>query len=98
MPENHELEALDHLVNSDGWRLFREMVSKDWGPQGHRFIEGVTNAARGTDSDAVGILRQIIASQREINYVLEMPANRVKLLKQAEQRHDLVGQSRRGSL
>src|SRR6185295_15633248 len=37
--ENQELEALDQLVTSDGWRLFREMVSKDWGPQGSRFIE-----------------------------------------------------------
>ena len=96
--ENQELEALDQLVNSDGWRLFREMVGKDWGPQGHRFIDGVTNAARGTDSDAVGVLRQIIASQREINYVLEMPAQRLKLLRQARLQAVPGGQSRRGNL
>lgn len=98
MAENSELEALDQLVNSEGWHVFREMVSKDWGPQGARFVEGVTNAARGTDADAVGILRQILASQREIHYVLNMPLNRLKLLKQHAQTPELVGQSRRGSL
>jgi hypothetical protein len=98
MAENQELEALDQLVNSEGWRVFRAMVEKDWGPQGARFVEGVTNAAKGDDLNAMGILRQILASQREIQYVLNMPVNRLKLLKQHTQTPELVGQSRRGSL
>lgn len=98
MAENTELEALDHLIHSDGWRVFTDMVNKDWGPQGARFMESVTNAARGDDRNAVGILRQIIASQREIQYVLGMPEQRLRLLKQADAKPELVGQSRRGNL
>jgi hypothetical protein len=97
--ENPELEALDHLVHSEGWRVFREMVNKDWGPAGERYISAVNNTMRvGDEVSAVQQMRQVIVAQREISAVMQMPETRLKQLKQAEQRPELVGQSRRGSL
>ena len=96
MAENAELENLDQLVNSPGWTLFQQMVDKEWGRTGDRYIDAVTNAARGEDTAAVGILRQILAAQREIGIVMAMVPNRIKMLKL--QQPVGAGQSRRGGL
>lgn len=97
MAENPELEDLDQLVNSAGWRRFTDMVEQQWGRGGDRFIDAVTNAAKGENQHAQDHLRQIIAAQREIQAVMALVPNRVKLLKGSEQ-PQLVGASRRGGL
>ena len=96
MTENAEREDLEQLVNCPGWGRFLSMVDEQWGAAGARYRDAVTNAARGSDADAINQLRQIIAAQREIQLVMGMVEHRLKLLKQPQ----LVtaGQSRRGGL
>ena len=102
MPENQELEALDHLVSSDGWRLLSEIVQRTYGRSSDRFFDAVTQAAKSDNVHAQDHLRQIIAEQRGALDVLAIPVNRLKVLRGAPKpdgsKLELVGQSRRGNL
>ena len=95
MAENSELEDLEHLVSMAGWGRFAEMVDKQWGRSGERYTDAINNAARGDDVNALQQLRQIIVAQREIQTVLAMVQNRIKLLKTPQL---VAGHSRRGGL
>lgn len=98
---NQELEALDQLVHSEGWKIFTEVVAKEWGTEhggGSRFVKAVTDAAKHDDPNATAILRQIICAQREIHGVMAWLPNRIAVLKQSpKSSEDFVG-SRRGPL
>ncbi len=96
MSENSELEDLEQLVSMPGWGRFAGMVDEQWGGNGARYRDAITNAARADDANAVQQLRQIIAAQREIQIVMGLVGNRIKQLKGPQ----LVagGQSRRGGL
>ena len=96
MSENAELEDLDQLVNSAGWARFVDMVNEQWGRGSDRFMSAVTDAARGDNVHLQDHLRQILAAQREIQAVMQIPQNRLKLLKQPQM--VAAGQSRRGGL
>ena len=96
MSENSELEDLDQLVHMPGWGRFLSMVDHDWGRGSERFMDAVTNAARGDNVHLQDHLRQILAAQREIQQVMQLVPNRIKHLKQPEM--VAAGQSRRGGL
>jgi hypothetical protein len=96
MSENAEYEDLDQLLHSPGWGRFVDMVDKQWGRGSDRFMNAVTDAARGDNVHLQDRLRQILAAQREIQAVMQMPENRLKLLKQPQMA--IAGQSRRGGL
>ena len=96
MDDTAELDDLDHLTHSPGWARFVAMVEQQWGRTSDRFFEAVEKAAKGDNPHAQDHLRQILAAQREIAAVMQMPANRLKLLKQPQL--VTVGQSRRGTL
>lgn len=96
-----ELEALQALVDSDGWKLFASMVGKQWGDSegnGERFLQAVSNASKASDADAIAQLRQIVVAQREMQLVMRWPADRLKQLQQASQGPGQAHPSRRGSL
>lgn len=99
MAENHELEALDQLVNSDGWKLFAGMVDKQWGPSSEWFLGELDKALSHDDRSGTEHFRQVRASQREIQRLMQMVPQRIKTLKDASVRSsgDFVG-SRRGPL
>ena len=98
----NEREDLEQLLHSDGWRVFREHAAKEWGTEdggGARFLQAVRTAAAAGDADATALLRQIVAAQREIHALLAWVPERLKQLKQAETRSDVVElASRRGRL
>jgi len=96
MSENSEREDLDQLVNSAGWKRFMDMVEQDWGRGSDRFLEAVTNAAKGDNVHLQDHLRQILAAQREVMAVIQKPVTRLKQLQQPA--FVTVGQSRRGGL
>jgi len=81
--DKSELEDLDQLVNSDGWKRFSQMVQDTYGRGGERFFTAVTNAAKGDNPHAQDHLRQILAEQRGALDAVAMVPNRIKLLKQA---------------
>lgn len=96
-----ELEALQALVYSDGWKLFARMVGQQWGDSegnGERFLQAVSGASKAGDADAIAQLRQIVVAQREMQTVMQWPANRLKQLQQASQQAGPQHPSRRGSL
>lgn len=82
-----ELEDLEELLASAGWKALSEMVGKLWGASegnGERFLDAVTKASRASDADALAHLRQIIAAQREIHAIMQWPQTRLAQLKAAE--------------
>lgn len=98
-----ELEDLEQLVSSSGWKVFTAVVAKLWGTSeggGVRFLDAVTNASKAGDSDAIAHLRQIIAAQREIHSAVSWPETRIKQLKQAQGQQGPMAftGSRRGGL
>lgn len=100
MAENVELEALDQLVASEGWKILTAVVAKDWGNAeggGAFFADAVSKAVKVTGPEATDHLRQICAAQREIQRVMNWPKERIKLLKGTNGNHD-APLSRRGSL
>lgn len=99
MAENHELEALDQLVNSDGWKLFQAMVDKQWGPASSWFLGQLDDALKRDDKAGTDHFRQVRAAQREIQQVMQMVPHRISALKTVSlpPSGDFVG-SRRGPL
>jgi hypothetical protein len=96
-----ELEDLEQLIHSSGWKVFTDVVAKLWGTAeggGARFLDAVTNASKAGDSDAIAHLRQIIAAQREIHFAVNWPETRIKQLKQAQTGPLSFTGSRRGTL
>lgn len=101
-----EQEALDQLINSEGWHLFRKHVEEQWGSAeggGVRFVTQMTNIARSADDVlAMGQMRQIIAAQREIQGVDVMgwPKMRLEQIKRTAvpADSDAAPLSRRGGL
>lgn len=97
--ESREKEALDHLVSSEGWKLFTDEVARSWGASegnGERFLQAVQAASRANDPDALAQLRQIIVAQREIHAMVSFPALRLKQLQTPQP--SVTQFSRRGSL
>ena len=101
MSENPELEALDQLVNSDGWKIFTQVISREWGTSeggGAFFVDAVAKAVKAQDRDATDHLRQICAAQREVQRVLTWPHKRLADLKKGDPKTTPPVMSRRGSL
>lgn len=98
MAENHELEALDQLVNSEGWALFRGMVDKQWGPSSDWFL-GELDKALAVDGQAgTDHFRQVRAAQREIQKVMGLVPHRIAQIKASQTPSGDSAQSRRGVL
>lgn len=98
MAENTEYEDFDQLVNCKGWHRFVEMVNKDWGPAGERYVAAVNATMKiGDEIAAVQQMRQVIVAQREIGHIMQLVPNRLRQLKPETQAREFVG-SRRGSL
>ena len=102
--ENTELEDLDQLVNSAGWRRFADYIASEWGTDeggGQRFKQNAKNAADNIeDAMALSKLRQIMAAQREIHRLLAWVDERVAYLKKTQLApdSDATPMSRRGGL
>lgn len=99
MAENVELEALDQLLHSEGWKILTSVVAKEWGNEeggGAYFAKAVSDAVKELNG-ATEHLRQICAAQREIQRVMSWPSKRVELLHLAAQRPS-ESPSRRGTL
>lgn len=101
MAENVELEALDQLVNSAGWKIFTSVIAREWGTSeggGAVFVDQVSKAVQHTGPEATEHLRQIVAAQREIQRAMRWPLDRIAALKKHEPNTGLRVMSRRGSL
>lgn len=92
-----EYEDLVQLVNTKGWAQFEAMVQKQWGRESEAFHDAIEQAARGDNVHLQDHLRQILAAQREIQKVMQLPHNRIKQLKPHSEAREFVG-SRRGGL
>jgi len=107
MADASEYEDFDQLLQSAGWQRFQAMVAKEWGDHegnGSRFVAAVVKASNLVeDALAVGQLRQIVVTQREIQSLMRSPAERFETLKRMHVRPEPVmvkkpAKGRRGSL
>lgn len=75
----HEREALEDLLSSDGWLLFKEQARKQWGPEGYgKKLAGVM-ANYQDDPIALGHeLRKVHTATEEINALMKWPEEQLK--------------------
>ena len=78
-----ELDALQGLLESEGWRLWLEWYDKEWGAVA--FAQKVAKAIGTSNVDpakAVTILQQITVAHEAVQGLKEWPAHRMQQLKQ----------------
>lgn len=78
--DDKELESLTDFVNSEGFRVFGERVTREWGPSGLRFQQAVREAAAGKEG-AVANLQMVLKVQEEIIGLMTWPNDRVEALR-----------------
>ena len=76
-------QALDDMLKSDGWQVFRQMVHEQYGPEAFEravdgLLKGVKPAELG-DAESVGV-PQIRAAFRTARLVLELPLTKLRAL------------------
>jgi hypothetical protein len=100
--ENTELEELEAVTKSEGWRLFVKHVNDEWGSDGALFQGAITAAANVTDDPiATAKLRQVLVTQREIRKLMSWVGERIEYLKKTAPAVDSDAKpmsSRRGGL
>ena len=79
-----ELVALRDLVQSDGWRLFRQYLATEHGPAGYgRAVQtAIAAIPHGPDRayDVQRVVDQIDATERAVNELAEWPHRRIREL------------------
>lgn len=93
---SNELEQLQDLVRSEGWRVFTEFAAKEWGGAGQRFQFAVEQAAQKADAESAAYLRMVILSKKEVERLLAWPTERIHTLKAKDTTTDGY-QPRRGT-
>lgn len=88
---NPELDALQSLVESEGWRLWLEWYEKEWGDIA--FATKVAAAISGADTPtqaqhALSLLQQTTVARKAVLGLKDWPAFRIQQLKRAPQPHD----------
>lgn len=80
-----ELEELEALVASEGWRLFSEHCQADWGPAAYRRAVqaalGLVPSSQRANEEANRTVLQIEASAREVEKIVGWPASRIRELR-----------------
>lgn len=92
------LEALESLIESPGWRVFRAHVEQEWGPTGQRYQAELDKALDALDDHAsASQARQVRSGQKVILALLRWPEEELaRLTRQAQQPE--ITMSRRGTL
>lgn len=97
VPTNPELDALQGLTESEGWRLLCEWYDKEWGPVA--FAGKVAHAVGGglSETEAVRTLQQTTVALKAVQGMKDWPTQQIAKLK-AQREQQLVGpsMSRRG--
>ncbi len=85
MAENEQTDpivsALKDMLQSEGWRIYREACDHEWGPSGYgrRLQEGISTVQVGPDRpyELARIVEQVDATAKAVNAVLKWPAEEV---------------------
>ena len=79
----HELDALRDLVQSDGWKRYREYIESEWGDSAciRKIDEALRHTPAGDDAIVDQTVLQIRASARQIMRVIEWPTERLQILR-----------------
>lgn len=76
-----ELESLEALLASEGWRRFWAYYEAAWGPQPYRQRVQVSLKAANSPALANETVLQIEAATREVERLMTWPAERIKQLR-----------------
>lgn len=97
IPSSPELEALQALTESEGWRLLMAWYDKEWGPSA--FAAKVSRAIGGNlpEVDAVRTLQQTTVARAAVEGMKDWPDRRLSELRR-QYRDAVLGPnpSRRG--
>ena len=93
-----ELEALDTLIASEGWRLLMDKLQAEWGRSGTRYCDLLEKLANSPDrAQAAADMQQVIWVRKELEQFFRSFLDRQAALKGARSPQELVS-SRRGVL
>lgn len=95
MPSDNDLEILSDFLNSEGWRLFSDHATREWGPSGLRFQQTVREAAAKKDG-AAEELQLILRLQSELVALLAWPREKLEGIKNQRKAELMPVMSRRG--
>lgn len=74
-----EREALEDLVTSPGWLLFKEHVRQKWGDEGYGKQLSAVMARYTDDPLALGQeLRKVQTAMEEVNVLIKWPDDQIK--------------------
>ena len=91
-------EALDALLKSSGWQLFRAHYDAEWGPRGTRYTSELEKALDLADPAlAASQARQIVSARKAIEQLMVWPSEELARLLRQQRPAEPVG-SRRGGL
>jgi hypothetical protein len=93
---NPDLEALQGLLESEGWRLLTDWVDSEWGAVG--FAAKVSQTLGDPNMDpklAVTQLQQATVAQKAVLGAMTWPVQRINVLKRQQQPQEM-SMSRRG--
>lgn len=93
-------EALESLIDSPGFALFKQHVAREWGQNGARYTAEMEKALNLTDNNAAASqARQIVAARKTIENLMHWPEEELARLQRAEQTPAHANSmSRRGGL
>lgn len=79
---NPELDALQAMTESDGWRQLSEYIDAEWGAVGFAAKVAGTIGNPGMDEKlAINQLQQAVVAQKSVMAIKEWPAKRIAYLK-----------------
>ena len=84
-PTHPELDALDALLASEGWRLLEAWIDQEWGAVG--FASKVSKTLGDPQMNpalAVAQLQQATVAQQAVTGIRQWPAQRIQQLKRQQ--------------
>lgn len=85
-PESHERQALTDLLQSEGWKVFRAYLDKQWGPAGYgwQMQQALTEIPHGPERayELATVAERVDAVARVVNDLAVWPQERIRELAQ----------------
>jgi hypothetical protein len=93
--------ALNDLLSSEGWRIFKESAAVEWGPGGYgrRMQEALSTVPHGPDRpyELARIAEQVDATARAVEQIVAWPSEEVRRRAAPKQRAGVLDHLRRGT-
>lgn len=83
-PAAHERKALTDLLQSEGWKVFRAYVDREWGPAGYgwQMQDAIAHIPQGPDRayELAAVAERVDAIAKAVNNLAVWPQERINEL------------------